>query len=106
MLKVMRFVMRYWGVILVAIEFVETVTDDQTSGETKKMMVLEAVLETLKNVGIAPTRFTITLISSAIDMMVSVLNAVSWGDKLEPEANLEADLKARIKSETKRVTAE
>lgn len=99
MIKVMRFVARYWGIILMAIEFVETISDENTKGEAKKMMVLDAVLNTLEGAGIKPNRFTITLISSAIDMMVSVLNAVDWGDKLEPDEghNLERNIKNAAK---------
>lgn len=99
MIKVMRFVARYWGIILMAIEFVETISDENTKGEAKKMMVLDAVLNALEGAGIKPNRFTITLIGSTIDMMVSVLNAVDWGDKLEPD---EDDLKTNIENATKR----
>jgi len=100
MIKVMRFVARYWGIILMAIEFVETISDENTKGESKKMMVLDAVLNTLEGAGIKPNRFTITLIGSTIDMMVSVLNAVDWGDKLEPD--IDDDLKTNLENATKR----
>ncbi len=100
MIKVMRFVARYWGIILMAIEFVETISDENTKGEAKKMMVLDAVLNTLESAGIKPNRFTITLIGSTIDMMVSVLNAVDWGDKLEPD--IDDDLKTNLENATKR----
>ncbi|MEM7739122.1 MAG: hypothetical protein AAF267_25465, partial [Deinococcota bacterium] len=83
MIKALRFAMQHWTTLLIAIEFVEAFSDDDTPGEQKKMMVLDALLDMLEKVKVRPNKITMMMLSKAIDMLVSLLDAVDWGDKIE-----------------------
>lgn len=83
MIKAVRFILSNFAAILAAIELVETLSDEQTSGESKKMLVLDAILDTANRVGLKPNRITITILSKTIDTLVAVLNQIDWGEKLE-----------------------
>jgi len=106
MINIFRFILRNLGAILAAIELAETLGSTDLDGEGKKMIVLDAILDTAKKVGITPNRLTITILGNTIDTLVSVLNHIDWGEKIEGwlAGDVEPTLTARIKTEAGRVS--
>lgn len=72
--KLIGFVIRYGGVIVAAITMVEGLVSKDTPGDQKKVLVIKAVKEFLTKVGVQVTPAVETMISSVIDMAVTLFN--------------------------------
>ena len=99
MFRVLGFIIRYLPIILTAVKAVEELTDANTTGEEKKLLVLKAVSDVLASFGIVISDTYLDVISKAVDTVVSILNALGIFRHADDESADEEAVPAPVASE-------